>query len=82
MITADHNLLWNSSDPIVGTNAIIGEPMFWDDHLLMHNSPAVDSGLAIAQLIDDIYGNPRPIGAGYDIGAVEMSFLYLPLIVK
>lgn len=35
------------------------------------DSPLIDRGRAIRGLIDDYHGNPRPYGAGYDIGPFE-----------
>lgn len=35
-------------------------------------SPAIDAGVDLsAEFTTDFYGKPRPVGAGFDIGAVE-----------
>ena len=45
-------------------------PINWDLHLLS-SSPCIDSGTSEGAPDYDIYGNPRPQGSGYDIGAYE-----------
>jgi|GEM_PF-2020450 len=51
-------------------------PMFMNpsgmDYHLQSGSPAIDNGTSV-DLADDYDGNPRPLGAGYDIGAFEYS---------
>jgi len=74
MLTLEHNLI-NGSSQIYGNNAIIGDPKFVNpaggDFHLREDSPAIDSGSSIDAPSDDFDGNPRPQGAGYDIGAFE-----------
>jgi parallel beta-helix repeat protein len=41
------------------------------DFHLLGSSPALDSGTATSAPSEDIDGDPRPSGAGYDIGAYE-----------
>lgn len=41
------------------------------DFRLPGGSPAVDNGTSVGTPATDIAGNPRPVGAGYDIGAYE-----------
>ena len=36
-------------------------------------SPAIDAGQTLSELSQDFYGNPRPEGANFDIGAVEFN---------
>ena len=83
-VTADHNLFWNASDPIVGTNAILQDPLLSADYHLRTGSPAVDAGLTIPWLTTDLEGNNRPQGSGYDIGAYEgaQEEILLPLVVR
>jgi hypothetical protein len=40
---------------------------------LRGSSPAIDAGIALAEVTNDFDGNARPQGAGYDIGAFEHS---------
>jgi len=42
-----------------------------EDFITPGNSPCVDNGITLSDVIDDILGNHRPEGAGYDIGAYE-----------
>jgi hypothetical protein len=44
-----------------------------EDFITPFNSPCVDAGVALAEVIDDMLGNHRPEGAGYDIGAYEVQ---------
>lgn len=57
-----------------------------DNYHLRSGSPAVDSGVLLIDVIDDLEGNLRPLGSQYDIGAYEFAatsfnhHLYLPHI--
>src|SRR5262249_53710338 len=42
-----------------------------NDYHLSATSPAIDTGTATSAPATDFDGNPRPQGAGYDIGAYE-----------
>jgi len=81
-LSADTNLFWNTSDPLTGTNALITDPLLMADYHLEYASPAIDSGLPVPWLPEDLVGNPRPSGGGYDIGAYERQILYLPYTTK
>jgi parallel beta-helix repeat protein/VCBS repeat-containing protein len=48
------------------------DPDFGDFHLLP-DGPAVDAGTATEAPEFDLSGNPRPAGAGFDIGAYELG---------
>jgi hypothetical protein len=51
------------------------DPLFVDpalgDFHLQQGSPAIDTGIALAEVINDFDGNPRPQGEGQDIGPFE-----------
>jgi hypothetical protein len=71
-----------------GGHSLVGDPMFIDplngDSHLQFGSAAIDRGVN-AGVYTDLDGNPRPVGAGFDIGAYEyqlIKVLYLPLIRK
>jgi parallel beta-helix repeat protein len=54
-------------------------PMFRDvkqsDYHLQSNSPCIDTGTSLSEVTDDYEDNPRPQGAGVDIGAIEYIVL-------
>jgi hypothetical protein len=80
-LSADHNLFWNASDPIVGANAVLADPLLDAAYHLTAGSPARDAGAAI-DVTADVDGDPRPVGA-YDIGADEYALRrFLPLLVR
>ncbi|MGD2146389.1 MAG: NosD domain-containing protein [Anaerolineae bacterium] len=93
-MTADHTLFFNNDSDTGGSSvlskyAIAGQdpgfvdPDGWDYHIRL-GSPAVDAGTAIPWLADDVDGDSRPYGDGYDIGADEVwpALIYLPLVVR
>ncbi|MDD5674361.1 MAG: right-handed parallel beta-helix repeat-containing protein [Chitinivibrionales bacterium] len=41
------------------------------DYQVQSGSPAINAGVNLPSLTTDFSGNPRPVGAGYDIGAYE-----------
>ncbi|HUV67651.1 MAG TPA: right-handed parallel beta-helix repeat-containing protein [Sedimentisphaerales bacterium] len=51
-------------------------PMFVDpvanDYHLRPDSPAVDAGITLENVVNDFDSNPRPQGTAYDIGAYEV----------
>lgn len=85
-ISADTNVFWNTSDPIVGSNAIQQDPLLLPSYHLSEGSPALDAGLTIPWLTTDLEGNPRPEpgGSDYDIGAFEgvRCEVLLPLVLQ
>jgi hypothetical protein len=44
-----------------------------DDYHLAATSPAIDAGTSVTALATDLDGEPRPQGAGFDIGADEAA---------
>jgi len=86
-ISADHTLFWGNTDNgIVGTNPVYGNPRFLNpaggSYHLSPGSAAIDAGVTEPTVTTDIDGDPRPLGSGYDIGADEARFLYLPLVLR
>lgn len=88
VLGTDNNILWNDFETFTSTTNIVADPLLTADFQLEPGSPAIDAGLTIPWLTTDLAGNPRPAGAGYDIGAFEMSTavtnpkLYLPVVIK
>jgi len=77
-IQIDHNLIdgyRGGNGEIRGTNFIENDPAFANplqgDFHLRADSPAIDSGSPVDAPSDDIDGNSRPRGRGYDRGAYE-----------
>jgi hypothetical protein len=62
----DANPLFVDAD---GTDDIVGTED--DDLRLQSASPCIDAADPATTLTDDIDGNPRPAGSGYDMGAYE-----------
>jgi hypothetical protein len=85
-VSADHNLFWNTSDPITGTHAIRQDPLLAQNYHLRPGSPAVDQGVTIPWLTTDLEGHPRPQGSQYDVGAFEGEEVwwdvFLPLALR
>ncbi len=82
---------WGGAGTIlVGAHNYWGDPAFVDpdvgDYHIGAGSAAIDVGVD-AGVSDDIDGDPRPVGGGYDIGADERHepealWVYLPLVLK
>lgn len=81
-VSADTNLFWDTSDPIVGSNAVQQHPQLTTDYHIRPTSPAVDAGLALAWLTEDLDGDLRPQGDGIDLGAYEVAMSYLPVALR
>ena len=72
-----------------GAGNITNNPMFADpgalDYQLQMGSECIDKGTIIASITNDCIGNPRPVGAGYDMGAYELDtspiLNVIPLVV-
>jgi hypothetical protein len=81
LISADHNIFWNTDDPFVGQNPLLVDPLLDYRYHLSSLSPAIDTGLTV-DLVTDIDGDPRPI-KGYDIGADEYyPKVFIPVVSK
>ncbi|MCP4579624.1 MAG: hypothetical protein GY846_25410 [Deltaproteobacteria bacterium] len=48
------------------------------DYHLLETAPAIDAGATLPEITDDLNGNIRPRGAGYDMGAYEFIFAQCP----
>jgi hypothetical protein len=88
VIDARANLLWNDTDPIVGTSAVLADPLLLPDYHLDSGSPAINRGLP-TWVPADIDGDPRPESCHYDIGFDEFilglggcHYTYLPLTMR
>jgi hypothetical protein len=75
---------------LTGAHNYWGDPAFVapdaGDHHIGHGSAAIDAGVE-AGVSDDIDGDPRPVGGGYNIGADERReyrgrSIYLPAVLK
>jgi hypothetical protein len=67
---------------ITVTNEYTGTPAFaTDGYHLTSASAAIDKGVN-AGVDDDIDGQSRPQGGGYDLGADELPIVYLPLVLR
>ena len=82
-VREDYNLFFGSTITsagliIHGAHSFVNDPRFVDppadDYHLAAISAAIDRGVD-AGVYADLDGNPRPQGAGYDIGAYESSFV-------
>lgn len=84
-VSVDHTLFWaNGDDGLRGAAAMDGDPTFMnpasDDYHLRKTSAAIDAGVDVG-VPNDIDGDPRPLGAGFDLGADEFALhAYLPLV--
>ncbi|MCA1554271.1 MAG: hypothetical protein LC737_07835, partial [Chloroflexi bacterium] len=90
----DYNLLFGNTTNTFGAVTSGGHDVFLnpqfvnpaaDNYHLSSSSPAIDAGTNVG-IAFDIDGEPRPIGAGFDMGYDErngVAFkLYLPLVVR
>jgi predicted outer membrane repeat protein len=72
---------------VFGGHDVHGEPQFAgaaaDNYHLRLTSPAIDAGVN-AGVTTDIDGQPRPLGAGFDIGfdEVDVRRVWLPLVKR
>jgi hypothetical protein len=75
--------LWMGAGSVASTGYYDGDPRFAaDGYHLRAGSAALDIGVD-AEVRTDIDGDPRPLGAGYDLGADELwPTIYLPVVVR
>jgi hypothetical protein len=70
---------------IATPSQIFVDPASGNYHLKA-GSPAIDYGLLLAEVTEDLEGNPRPSGPTHDIGAIERMlaniYVYLPQIAR
>jgi hypothetical protein len=66
------------SNSILATPAQLFVDLSADDYHLMTNSPAIDKGTALSEVVADMEGSPRPQGNGMDMGAYEVTVLTKP----
>jgi len=86
--SGNYSLTGGASDYTYTLGSTIStEPLFvsatsssFDAHLKV-GSPAIDAGLALSQVTQDIDGNPRPVGTAWDIGAYEYTGASLPPVM-
>jgi hypothetical protein len=81
----DNTINWNDLEP--GEGAISENPLFVNesggDYHLQKDSPCIDAGTDVG-LYNDIDGDVRPFGAGFDMGADEfvLSYIEVDLDIK
>ncbi len=87
VVTARHTLFdgnnTNYGPGVTSQNPITGPAGLLPDYHLSGSSAALNQGLALAWVTQDIDGDPRPVGLLPDIGADERNFaFYLPVVTK
>jgi len=95
--TGDFRNCWygNGLSPAWDTTAITNDPNFVSPGIfnfqLQNGSPCIDVGKNVSTVVSrDLFGVPRPLGLGFDIGVFEYitgtvitsSDLYLPLVTR
>jgi hypothetical protein len=83
----DHNISFGALTGIIDTSGLSGGYSLWNnstntdplfvnvaanDYHLLPSSPAIDAGSSVS-VPSDFDGNPRPLGARFDIGAYEYA---------
>lgn len=85
-VTADHTLFEgngaNYGSGVTSVNEVAGPANLTGNYHLRSGSGAIDRALPLAWATQDVDGDPRPLGAGPDVGADETRFVYLPLVLR
>jgi len=71
--TRDGATYSQSGNLLSATSSLFMNPSAGDLHLKATATAVIDQAPALASVTSDIDGNPRPSGAGYDVGADEYS---------
>ena len=71
--TRDGATFTQSGNLLTATASLFADPSAADLHLKSTATAVIDQAPALSSVTNDIDGNPRPTGAGYDIGADEFS---------
>jgi len=66
----NHHLTVAGMPAFTEANPVIGDPLLVNGYLLQEGSAAIDTGVDVG-VTDDLDRDPRPAGAGFDIGADE-----------
>jgi hypothetical protein len=71
------------SPAFTAVNPLAGDPKLSPSYHLTFGSDAIDAGVDAGVTVD-LDGDPRPSGAGFDIGADELVIhrIYLPAILR
>jgi parallel beta-helix repeat protein len=75
ILSQNGGTLSDSGTGTIQSNNVTSDPKFSNastlDFSLQAGSPAIDAGIKLSEVVNDITGAPRPQGATYDIGAHE-----------
>jgi hypothetical protein len=71
--TRDGGSFSQSGNFLSATASLFVDPSAGNLHLKNTATAAIDKAPVLASVMDDIDGDPRPLGAGYDIGADEFA---------
>ena len=82
IIYGNGNTVYDNASGTLASNNVTANPMFVNagakDFNLVSGSPAIDSGMTLALVSDDLLGKPRPSGMAYDAGALEYQSTVAP----